>query len=646
MVSDPDGLLLDEKILSELRRNSIELMNYDDSISFRFIFESRCRTKWDAGEDLGFSVLIRTSDVDMDQLPFDLLALSRKLSFGLASLFPDLAYKIVSLLSKGDLDRLYTACVKYNPGKLSVNGTLDFILRHVFQIAPELIIHPADLLVFLLRKHDLNRPIPQEIESHLINGFKKNETLVDWPIDQITTNRNSFLEFLQERWPIFVNRILEVESSQSKSREKPWRFRYEGPADLPFDNHEVQNLVEKLFLQGHLKPIECPAPNLPLPEWSIVGVKNAKSSSAIFKIEKLTQNTEDAIPTEDSTAVEWLTFAYKWAELSLMTHSQAVTIPSDLQDRTLIVQDKLDNLFLEWLRNRYAGLSAQPPTPPLMVSHIPRFLQRQLEREPGGKVAFVLVDGLALEQWLVIREVLRKRRPALRFEENAVFAWAPTLTSISRQSAFAGKIPLLFPSSLYSTDKETTHWNSFWTDCGLAPKEIAFHKLGSVNELSAIKRLFENPVVKVIGVILTQIDAIMHGMCLGAAGMIDQARGWAQTKQLARLLDCAIERGYSVYISSDHGNVEASGIGRPAEGVEAEIRGQRVRIFDNLQSREKIKKVFPETIEWDRIGLPENCWPLFAGGRTAFGMKGEKIVAHGGLSIEEMIVPFINIESD
>lgn len=645
VVSDPDGLLLDEKILSELRRNRIELVNYEDAISFRFIFESRCRTKWDAGEDLGFSVLVRTFDVDMGHLPFDLLASSRKLSFGLASLFPDLAYKIVSLLSKGDLDRLYTACVKYNPGKLSVNGTLDFILRHVFQIAPELIIHPADLLVFLLRKHYLNRYIPQEIENHLINGLKKNEALADWPLDLITPNRNSFLEFVQERWPIFVDRVLELDSSASQSEKKPRRFRYEGPTDLPFDNQDVKNYIDNMFVEGLMNPIECPALNRPLPEWIAVGVRNAESQGSTLKIERLLNSTEHAIPKADSTAVEWLAFAYKWAELSLMRHSWTATIPEALQERMLTLQDKLDNGFLEWLKNRYAGLSAQPPLPPLILNHVLRFLRRGLENKPGNKLVFILVDGLALEQWLVIREVLRKGRPGLMFEENAVFAWAPTLTSISRQSAFSGKIPLLFGSSLSSTDKEMTHWNGFWTDCNLGPKEIAFRKLGAVDELSAIKSLFESPETRVIGVILTQIDDIMHGMRLGATGMIDQARVWAQTEHLGRIVDCARERGYSVYISSDHGNVESTGIGRPAEGVEAEVKGQRVRIFDSMNSREKVRKFFPDTIEWPPIGLPENYLPLFAGGRTAFGTKGEKIVTHGGLSIEEMIVPFINIES-
>ncbi|MFH0959532.1 MAG: BREX-3 system phosphatase PglZ, partial [Pseudomonadota bacterium] len=64
---------------------------------------------------------------------------------------------------------------------------------------------------------------------------------------------------------------------------------------------------------------------------------------------------------------------------------------------------------------------------------------------------------------------------------------------------------------------------------------------------------------------------------------------------------------YSVYISSDHGNVESTGIGRPAEGVEAELKGQRVRIFDNINSREKVRKLFPNTIEWPPIGLPKTA---------------------------------------
>jgi hypothetical protein len=35
--------------------------------------------------------------------------------------------------------------------------------------------------------------------------------------------------------------------------------------------------------------------------------------------------------------------------------------------------------------------------------------------------------------------------------------------------------------------------------------------------------------------------------------------------------------------------------------------------------------------------------PLFAAGRTAFMQHGEPAVVHGGISIEELIVPFVKV---
>lgn len=42
-------------------------------------------------------------------------------------------------------------------------------------------------------------------------------------------------------------------------------------------------------------------------------------------------------------------------------------------------------------------------------------------------------------------------------------------------------------------------------------------------------------------------------------------------------------------------------------------------------------------------GLPANFMPLFAGGRTAFVPVGDQVVVHGGVSVEELIVPFVKV---
>ena len=53
---------------------------------------------------------------------------------------------------------------------------------------------------------------------------------------------------------------------------------------------------------------------------------------------------------------------------------------------------------------------------------------------------------------------------------------------------------------------------------------------------------------------------------------------------------------------------------------------------------------YPTTVRLDIAGLPANFMPLFAGGRTAFVPEGEQVVVHGGVSVEELIVPFVKVK--
>ena len=59
----------------------------------------------------------------------------------------------------------------------------------------------------------------------------------------------------------------------------------------------------------------------------------------------------------------------------------------------------------------------------------------------------------------------------------------------------------------------------------------------------------------------------------------------------------------------------------------------------------KVKAQFPDAIEWQPLGLAEDYLPLLAPGRKAFIRQGERIVGHGGISLLELVVPLIQIES-
>jgi hypothetical protein len=104
-----------------------------------------------------------------------------------------------------------------------------------------------------------------------------------------------------------------------------------------------------------------------------------------------------------------------------------------------------------------------------------------------------------------------------------------------------------------------------------------------------------------------------------------------------------LDDGYEITITADHGNIHGRGIGKPKVGVVADERGERAHVFNDELTRADVAKEYTSAIEWPQIGLPDDWRVLLAPGRGAFVPKGKHTVAHGGISMEEVIVPFVKI---
>src|SRR5690606_26305991 len=107
-----------------------------------------------------------------------------------------------------------------------------------------------------------------------------------------------------------------------------------------------------------------------------------------------------------------------------------------------------------------------------------------------------------------------------------------------------------------------------------------------------------------------------------------------------------LERDFDVFLTADHGNIEGTGIGKPNVGAMANERGERVHVFEDELTRKNVQKKYPGSVEWPPIALPENYLPLLPPGRSAFISAGKRTVGHGGIAIEEVIVPFIKSSSE
>lgn len=640
LVADPDGLVTEEGVIQRIREAGYDLLLFDESVSVRFAYERKYRLKWDHDERIDLVIASKNPQTELHRLPYDLLHNARKLSFSLGQLFPNLSYPIMATLDKGDLDLVFQAQREHNPGVLGDNATKDYLLLHVFGAAPQLVKSEVDLLRLLLRRHYRAQTVPKVLDAHLIQLLRQSERFDGWPLEILIPERSSFFLFLQERWPLFVERAGgRIRESQSQRV-----LTMSGPSQLPLNHEDVRVYIDNLFLEGILRPVEVDERDVGQNKWVTVGLRTNPAADLLRQLEGLLASVVTVIPRMDARHHDWLLFASKWAQLVVLRQKAKLRNCADLKERILEVEQRVDKRFTEWLERWYAGLHNQPWDPPVMVHHIPRALADYRENGTQRRIALVIVDGLSLDQWIVLREELLKQAPHYEFSEHASFAWIPTLTSISRQAIFSGEPPLYFPNTIDITEKESFHWTRFWAEHGSGPLEVKYAKgLGSGEDTAVVDELTSDPRLQIVGLVVDTVDKILHGMQLGTSGMHNQVRQWATQGFMRCVIDLLLDRHFRVFLSSDHGNIEAVGCGRATEGCMAETKGQRVRVYSEPLIRTQVKARFAEAVEWPPIGLPDDYFPLLATNRSAFTQVGERSVSHGGMALEEVVVPFVEI---
>jgi len=645
LVADPDFLLLEERVFEGIRQKGFELVQFEEPVAFRYMYESRFRSRWDQGHDLDLVVVVHSQSSALDQLPFDLLQNGRRLAFSLGDIFPNLSYPIVASLDLEALDALYEAQMKYKPGPLGEKETKEFILRYVFEIAPELIKKTSHLLRLLIRLHYRRQRIPSLIRERLVELLLNNGQFAGWPLEQLLSDREAFFAFLQERWSIFLDRQTEKGLPMIHEREQGYALVVPGPTDIPFDHDDVRVYLDNLFTEGLLQPVSHDHASALSKSWMRIGIKTQELEDKSRRLRRLVDNIHSSIPAEDARYNEWFHFARAWAELIVLTVEQGDSLPDQLREDLKELQSRVDSCFTHWLLKRYSGLYNLPSSQPVMLHHIPHYLARQAT-DNNAKIALVVVDGLAMDQWLVIREVLSSKELGYRFLERENLAWVPSLTSVSRQAIFAGRVPFLFPESIETTAKESVYWTQFWVDNGYKADQVVYAKWSGAESLNSVSEDLSRPQVRIVGLVVGMVDKIMHGAQLGTASMHNQVRQWAEGPYLGELFDCLLSQGFRVYLTSDHGNIEAMGCGTPNEGAVADLCGARARVYPDGILRKRVKEKFTEAIEWDSTGLPQNYVVLVAPHRQAFVQKGLRVVCHGGIALEEIIVPLVEIERE
>lgn len=642
IAADPDNVLLDERVLTGLRERGFELLPFEDSVVFRAEYEERYRAAWDAGEvGPAKALILHFRGTEIDDLPWDYVSQARKMSASLESLFPNLNCNVVRQIGPEHYEAVYAAQTQHASQSLGESLTKDFILTHIFRMSPHLITRPEDLWRELLRLHFRDAVLPPVLGEHVAKLLGDSAAFKSLPLRELFCSKATLLRVVQEAW----HRYLSDRGVPGTHTGEPPAPDFAGTADVPFEHPDVRASVASMFQDGLLHPLVVKGALPTIPEWARVGIIPDPLALRNLVADSI-KGLQETLPSADSSYRDWISAARKLGEVLARFHSLDSTQAEGLRVAIFELQTSADERLRPWIAKHYADLPSLPVARgPVMVHHMPRFLS--LRRGAGEeKIALLVFDGLAVDQWVQIREALAKRAPRYAFDESACFAWLPTLTSVSRQAIFSGLKPRDFADTIESTAPEQDQWTRFWQDQGLRANEVMYRKgIRRNDQLDDLNVALSAPALKIAGIVVDIVDGIVHGAVLGKRGIAAQIQSWCETGFVERLLDQLTSKDFHVYLTADHGNVEAVGRGRSKQGVAAESYGERVRTYRSETLAAESAASNPFSYRLDIAGLPSNYLTVFAEERTAYMPQGEQAVVHGGISIEELIVPFVKVSN-
>lgn len=646
LLIDADGLYQEPALLAEMGRAGFAILRFDDPLRFRLTYEREYRERWDRGEKT--PALVIHSSLPADELPYDLTAevalADHVRTVKLADFFDRLDPNLLLALDRDLLGALWQSYQQRPPSQGGLNATADYLLSEIFQLNPDQWQSSTALLSALLAHHYSGRLLPEGLVRRLV--ARLHTRFPEWPLDELWADQATFYRFLAERWSPYLQR--EVAAAQDPVQEPPATFMLAGPADLPFGEKEVRVYLDTLFLDGFIPPVKGIDQRALPADWMRLGVAPLTETDRAERFQRQTELLAAEMPNTSAPHQQWLAFGRRIGEwLSTRWH---LNLPAEVEIAAQTLHEEAEQRFAAWVTSRFSALLSLPPVPvPLVVHQVAPYMARGWDAQGRPRRALVVVDGMNWAQWCLLRRELDLGQE-LVMQEGSLLAFVPSITQVSRQAIFAGDLPWSFAHSIGTTSKEEAHWRSFWEGQGAMKTQVGYLLYGDgesqTSFLDRLAALTGRPTMRIIGLVLGQVDRLTHG----AAGVVSSRElqkhvaAWGESGTLRQVVQHLLTAGYSIWLTADHGSVEAIGVGNPGTGGLTEERSERALVFAHANLRDATASKFPNAVSWAGAGLPDDYHPLVATGFEAFTAQDKHTLSHGGISIEEMVVPLVRME--